>query len=58
MNITLDTKEIVNTKTCNLFNLKLIKKIDEMKEELFDVDEAQDIIDESGAKNNVKSFIS
>ena len=42
----------------HLFNLKLIKKIVEMKEELFDVDEAQDIIDEIGAKDNVKSFIS
>ena len=58
MNITLDTKETVYSKTCYLFNLKLMKKVAEVrKEQLFNEDEAQDIIDEMGIEGNVQSFI-
>ena len=58
MNITLDTKETVSSKTCDLFNLKILKKLAEISpNELFSEYEAQNIIDEMGIEGNVESFV-
>ena len=58
MNITLDTKETVTSTTCSLFNLKAIQKMANLNpENLFDEDDARDIIDEMGKEGNVVSFV-
>ena len=58
MNITLDTKETVYSKTCDLFNLKILKKWFEISpDELFNEYGAQNIIDEMGIEGNVESFV-
>ena len=58
MNITLDTKETVSSTTCDLFNLKAIQKMAKIStDDLFEEEDAIEIIREMGKEGNVESFI-
>ena len=58
LSFTLDTKETVNYINCNLFNLKVLKKMAEKDSKyIIEEEDAKDIIREMGKEGNIVSFV-